>query len=256
MSRAKEKPEGAPRYAMTIDLDKCTGCGACMVACAVENNVPPAQSGANDRNGTTLMRVYAMNNKQAYPHAKQVFVPMTCQQCEDPPCETVCPQNAVEYDWTTGIVAQIPVRCLGCRYCMVACPYHARAFNWWDPTWPEGMEATLNPDISTRSRGTAEKCNFCHHRRQLARERTAHEDREMREDEYQPACVEACPVGAITFGNLEDPNSAVSKGFAKPEAFAFVEKLGTKPKIRYLSSQKWVHDMARSGVPGKEATNG
>ncbi len=256
MSRKKEIPEGASRYGMVIDLDRCNGCGACMVACAVENNVAPAPDRATDRNGITLMRVLPMRNGSNYPDSRQVFVPMTCQQCDEPPCEMVCPQNAVEYDPTTGIVAQIPVRCLGCRYCMVACPYHARAFNWWDPEWPGGMEATLSPDVSVRPRGVAEKCNFCHHRRQLARERAAHEGRPMRAEEYQPACVEACPTSAIVFGDLADPDSEIARIYEGPQTFAFLDKLGTFPKIRYRSRQPWVHDMARMGIPGEEVKRG
>jgi len=256
MSKTKEIVEGASRYGMLIDLDRCNGCGACMVACALENNVAPAPPRANGRNGITLMRVFPMRDGRPYPASRQVFVPMTCQQCDDPPCESVCPQNAVEFDPTTGIVAQIPVRCLGCRYCMVACPYHARAFNWWDPAWPEGMEATLNPDVSTRARGVAEKCNFCHHRRQVARERAAHEGRPMRAAEYRPACVEACPAGAIRFGDLSDPDDDLAQAYEGADTFAFLERLGTKPKVRYRTRQEWVRVMARTGVPGEEVDRG
>jgi molybdopterin-containing oxidoreductase family iron-sulfur binding subunit len=238
---------------MVIDLDACTGCGACMVACAVENNIPPAQPKATDRNGMTLIRVFPMRNGRDYPDSRTTFVPMLCQQCEHPPCESVCPQRAVEYCKDTGIVAQIPVRCLGCRYCMVACPYHTRAFYWWDPEWPDGMEATLNPDVSVRMRGVAEKCNFCHHRRQLARARAAHEGRDtLREDEYQPACVEACPTKAIVFGDLSVPDSTVSKLARRDDTFMFLEKLGTGPKIRYRSRESWVREMAQHGEPQAE----
>jgi molybdopterin-containing oxidoreductase family iron-sulfur binding subunit len=249
----------AARYGMVVDLDKCTGCGACMVACAVENNVAPAAPGADDRTGITWMRVYEMRNGADYPASRSIFVPMPCQQCDHPPCESVCPQKAVEYDKDTGIVGQIPVRCLGCRYCMVACPYHARAFNWWDPSWPEGMEATLNPDVSTRMRGVVEKCNFCHHRLQAARARAAPEGRDtVRADEYLPACVEACPVGAITFGDLADPASAVSVQSKAEGGFRFLEKLGTAPKITYRSRQAWVQEMGQRGAPppAEEVTHG
>ena len=259
------RPEGsqagapASRYGMVIDLDACTGCGACMVACAVENNVAPPAPGADERKGITPMRVFSMTNGRRYPDSRVVFVPMPCQQCDKPSCEPVCPQHAVEYDPDTGIVGQIPVRCLGCRYCMVACPYHARYFHWWDPEWPEGAEATLNPDVSVRMRGVVEKCNFCHHRRQVARERAAAEGRRtLREDEYLPACVEACPSKAIVFGDLADPHSAVSRAAADENTFQFLEKLRTEPKIRYRSRQVWVREMARTGAPqpAGEVTHG
>lgn len=115
---------------MVIDLDRCNGCGACMVACAVENNVPPAQPAATERTGITWLRVFKVDNGQSFPEHRAAFVPMPCQQCgKEAPCVSVCPQNAVEMDQQTGIVTQVPVRCLGCRYCMAACPYHARYFN-------------------------------------------------------------------------------------------------------------------------------
>ena len=99
---------------------------------------------------------------------------MMCQQCgEKTPCASVCPQNAVEVDPASGIVAQVPVRCLGCRYCMAACPYHARSFNWWDPDWPGRLAETLNPEVSTRTRGVVEKCTFCSHRLQAAQDAQA-----------------------------------------------------------------------------------
>jgi len=146
-----ESNQSQPRYGMVIDLDRCNGCGNCSLACAVENNISPAPKKANDRTGITWMRVYKVENDLPFPENRAVYLPLTCQQCDHhTPCESVCPQKAVEYDTESGIVAQIPVRCLGCRYCMTACPYHARYFNWWDPEWPKGMETTLNPDVSTR----------------------------------------------------------------------------------------------------------
>ena len=136
-----------------------------MVACAVENNVPPADAEATDRKGITWIRVYKVDNGEEYPGKRSAFVPVLCQQCgNDTPCAHVCPQQAVDVDPATGIVGQMPERCLGCRYCMAACPYHARYFNWWDPQWPAGMEKTLNPDVAPRMRGVVEKCNFCHGR--------------------------------------------------------------------------------------------
>jgi len=213
-----------------------------MLACAVENNVPPAHQDANERTGTTWMRVYKVENDKSFPENRSVYLPMTCQQCDHhTPCESVCPQKAVEYDTETGIVAQIPVRCLGCRYCMTACPYHARYFNWWDPEWPQGMETTLNPDVSTRMRGVVEKCNFCHGRLQAARAKAALEGRhEITDAEYVPACAESCPTKAIRFGNLADAQSEVSQLSRDKNTFRLLEQLGTEPKMYFHSEQSWV----------------
>ena len=239
------------RYGMVIDLDRCTGCGACMVACAVENNVPPGDPAANERTGISWLRVYRMNDGKPLPETRTAFVPVPCQQCGvSTPCLSVCPQNAVDVDQSSGIVGQIPVRCLGCRYCMAACPYHARSFNWWDPVWPAEMRGSLNPDVSTRTRGVVEKCNFCFHRLQAARAKAAAEGRlDEGPEAYQPACVEACPAAAIVFGDLDDPGSAVSKAAAGEGTFRLLEKLGTDPKVVYRSGRAWVRDAAAAGLP-------
>lgn len=248
------------RYGMSIDIDRCTGCGACMIACAVENNIAPAHQGTNDRTGTTWIRVYRIDNDEPFPKARTAYVPVLCQQCDHhTPCESVCPQKAVEYDRSTGIVGQIPVRCLGCRYCMTACPYHARYFNWWDPVWPEGMEKALNPDVSTRMRGVVEKCNFCHSRYHAAKAKAAAEGRrDLQPGEYLPACVEACPAKAITFGELSDPTSDVKKATQDKSSFRLLENLGTEPKVYYRSRERWVRAVAGASVPvqAKERIHG
>jgi len=221
------------RYGMSIDLDKCTGCGACMIACAVENNVPPLPQ-ANDRNGITWIRVFRLENGD-----DSAFLPVLCQHCgNEPPCVSVCPQQAVQVDPETGIVAQIPQRCLGCRYCMTACPYHARYFNWWDPQWPAGMETTLNPAVATRMRGVVEKCNFCHGRLHAAKAHAAAQGkREIAPADYSPACAEACPSGAIQFVDLNRQPPA-------RDSFRLLEALGTDPKIYYRSRREWVKSQA------------
>jgi Fe-S-cluster-containing dehydrogenase component len=130
---------------------------------------------------------------------------------------SVCPATATDYSKETGIVSQIYTRCFGCRYCMGACPYHARYFNWWDPVWPKGMEQYLSPNVSPRMRGIVEKCSFCFHRYQLARDKAFAEDRrDLEENEYQTACTQACPAGAITFGDLNNPDHKVHQ-LARPD---------------------------------------
>lgn len=248
------------RYGMTIDVDRCNGCGACMMACAVENNVPPAHAGATDRTGLTWIRVYRVNNGGVHPDNRTAYIPMLCQQCgHHTPCASVCPQNAVESDAETGIVDQMPQRCLGCRYCMAACPYHARYFNWWDPVWPEGMERAMNPEVAPRMRGVVEKCNFCHGRYHSAKAKAAAAGRrEIDPADYVPACVEACPAGAIAFGDLNQAGSEVAKASREEGAFRLLERLGTDSKIYYQSRREWTRRLAQTAgfVQIQEARRG
>jgi molybdopterin-containing oxidoreductase family iron-sulfur binding subunit len=245
MSAPQQQTKRA-RYGMVVDLDRCNGCGACMVACAVENNIPPAAPRATDRTGLTWIRVYRVSNNAPFPQNRSAFIPVLCQQCgHEAPCATVCPQEAVESDPATGIVDQMPQRCLGCRYCMAACPYHARYFNWWDPVWPAGMEKALNPEVAPRMRGVVEKCNFCHGRYHAARAKAAAEGKkDISPSDYIPACVEACPSRALVFGDLADDKSEASQIAKKQDTFRLLEKLGTDPKIHYHSAQHWVRQLS------------
>ena len=182
---------------------------------------------------------------EAPGEARAAFLPLMCQQCgEKTPCASVCPQNAVEVDPASGIVAQVPVRCLGCRYCMAACPYHARYFNWWDPEWPGRMAETLNPEVSTRTRGVVEKCTFCSHRLQAAQDAQAAAGGGAKPPAYTPACVEACPAGAIVFGDLDDPESEVARLAEAPGSFRLLERLGTGAKVYYRTERDWVRRLA------------
>lgn len=254
----KHKRTGDVRYSMVIDLDRCTGCGDCMVACAVENNVAVPPPAAQENRSLTWMKVYRVDNGGTFPDRQEVCVPIPCQHCDHAPCIEVCPVTAVEMDESTGIVGQVPERCMGCRYCMAACPYHARYFNWFDPVWPEGMEQTLNPDVSPRMRGVAEKCNFCHGRLDRARENAAAEGRrDLEPHEYVPACAEACPHGAIRFGDLNDPRSGIADLTRRPEAFRLLASLGTEPKVHYMSRHSWVRQLGESRLTvlrGKDKT--
>ncbi|MCP4678163.1 MAG: 4Fe-4S dicluster domain-containing protein [Deltaproteobacteria bacterium] len=252
------KPQNAKvRYGMVINLDRCIGCGTCMMACAMENNVPLTPMKADFTRGITWMRVTEADNGAGFPKVDSVRIPVPCQHCDNPPCLHVCPVTAVETDHRTGIVAQIPTRCMGCRYCMVACPYHARYFNWWDPKFPS--DKALNPDVSPRMRGVAEKCNFCHGRLQRAEQKAAAEGRKELEDgEYVTACADACPSKAIVFGNLRDENSAVAKLVKRKFSFRLLESLKTAPKVYYYSEREWVRNAAKNPgvVAGKEVPHG
>jgi molybdopterin-containing oxidoreductase family iron-sulfur binding subunit len=244
------------RYGMVIDLDRCTGCGACMVACAAENNVPSLPA-ATPRTGITPIAVHPVSGGAN----RRAFIPVLCMQCEnETPCVSVCPQQAVQLDSETGIVMQMPQRCLGCRYCMTACPYHARYFNWWDPAWPSGMERTLNPGVSVRMRGVVEKCNLCHARLHAAEDKAAAaKSRKIDPADYVPACAEACPTGAIHFGDLNDPASEAARMSHAPEAFRLLARLGTEPKVYYTSRRPWVRDLAERNPkkqPNAEVNHG
>ncbi|MBI4602240.1 MAG: 4Fe-4S dicluster domain-containing protein [Planctomycetes bacterium] len=229
-----------PRWGMVIDLDKCTGCQGCMVACRAENNVPvngPDESG-RDR-GIFWMDMLTQRTGE-YPDLSIQFVPTPCNHCENAPCVKVCPVGAT-YLSEEGIVAQIWARCIGCRYCTTACPYSRRYFNWRAPSWPEETKSYLNPDVATRPKGVVEKCTFCHHRLRAAREKARAEERSLTDADVRklPACAESCPAGAILFGDLNDPDSEVSLLAKSPRAFRLLEELGTHPKVVYLREAKW-----------------
>jgi menaquinone reductase, iron-sulfur cluster-binding subunit len=254
----KEGQHQNKKYGMVVDLDKCTGCGACMVACMAENNVPFKSDETNKLMSITWMRVYQLTNGKPFPDTEVCFLPRPCMHCAGKgghghsPCVSVCPATATDYSSETGIVSQIYTRCFGCRYCMAACPYHARYFNWWDPVWPKGMEQYLSPKVSVRMRGVVEKCSFCFHRYQTAMDKAYLEGRRSLEDgEYQTACTQACPAGAIVFGDLNNPDHQVHKivkpdahggKSSNPNAFRLLERLETNPKVYYLSSREWVRN--------------
>ena len=235
---ADERPPGPAtgrphRWGMVIDLDKCTGCQACVVACFAENNQPLPSPGAH-REGRVIewMKLLPFQEGE-YPYVRQRLLPIPCQHCDRPPCTPVCPVSAT-YKNPEGLVAQIYPRCIGCRYCVNACPYTCKFFNWSQAEWPAPMGQMLNPDVSLRPKGVVEKCTFCHHRLQRARELVQSERRPLREGDYVPACMQACPAQAITFGDLNDPDGPIAQAARSPRAFALLEDLGTLPKVIYL----------------------
>lgn len=223
-----------PRWGMVIDLNKCTGCGECVAACKVENNVAIVGADESKKGRAMLWMDMLTVYEGEYPSAKIHYIPRPCFHCDNPPCTKVCPVRAT-YLNSEGIVTQVFPQCIGCRYCMAACPYTVKSFNWYSPDWPEEMAAALNPDVSVRPAGVVEKCTFCVHRLQKAKEDAAAEDREMRENDYVPACVESCPTQAMTFGDLDNSSSEVAKLNKSPRAYRFLEDLGTEPKVYYLS---------------------
>lgn len=241
---ALPSPDFDIKWGMVIDIDKCTGCGACMASCQIENNIAPELDASNKLRAITWLRIFELSNGKAFPEHEIAYLPVPCQQCGHPPCVPVCPVTATDKKENGGIVSQVPPRCIGCRYCMAACPYHSRYFNWHDPVWPEGMEKTLTPHASVRSRGVVEKCNFCHHRWDYARDKfreNGMNPADLPEDAYVPACVEICPTGALAFGDLKNPRHLVHKLSKSKHSFRLLERLTTDPQIYYLSRRSWVH---------------
>ncbi len=228
------------RWGMTIDLDRCSGCQACVAACRMENNVPFAGP-EGSAGGRAIFWMHVLPTVEGeFPRVTARFLPLPCMHCENPPCVRVCPVGAT-YKSEDGITAQIYARCIGCRYCTTACPFTRRYFNWSAPHWPEPMEQMLNPDVSVRPRGVVEKCTFCVQRIRRVKEDARREKRALRDEELRrlPACAETCPTEAITFGDLEDPDSEVSKLANSPRSFRLLEDLGTKPQVHYLSETRW-----------------
>jgi Fe-S-cluster-containing dehydrogenase component len=222
------------RWGMVIDLGRCNGCQACEIACRSENNVAVAGPQAAGEHRTISWMQVRTEIEGEWPEVRARFVPQPCMQCDRPPCTMVCPVQATSIDHE-GIVNQIYARCIGCRYCANACPYTVKFFNWHAPVHPSSTERGLNPDVSVRPVGVIEKCTFCSHRLQKARETARVEERQLREQDYVPACAESCPTGAIVFGNLDDPTHRVAQLARDPRAFRIHEDLGTQPKVYYLS---------------------
>ncbi|MDD5468624.1 MAG: 4Fe-4S dicluster domain-containing protein [Anaerolineales bacterium] len=226
-------PAAGRRWGMVIDLDRCTGCQACVVACHAENNVPVVGE-AEAAYGRSMHWIRIERYWEGeYPRIKARFMPILCQQCTEAPCEPVCPVFAT-YHSEEGLNAQIYNRCIGTRYCGSACPYKVRVFNWFDPQFPEPLAEQLNPDVTVRSRGVIEKCTFCVQRIRRGEEVALAEGRPVADGEIQPACVQTCPSEALVFGDFNDHDSRVSQLARSRRSFRLLDQLGTAPAVIYL----------------------
>jgi molybdopterin-containing oxidoreductase family iron-sulfur binding subunit len=229
---------------MAVDLTKCTGCSACVIACNAENNVPfvgPDQV----RRGREMHWIRIERYFEGGEHGEPLetrFVPMMCQQCGNAPCEPVCPVFAA-YHTPDGLNGQVYNRCVGTRYCGNNCPYKVRYFNWYDMAtpndprtfaWPEPMHWLVNPDVTVRSKGVMEKCTFCVQRIRGAQHQARMEDRSVADGDVQTACQQTCPADAIVFGNLTDPASRVAQYAHDDRGYRVLDGLNTKPAVTYL----------------------
>lgn len=259
-----DKPHDPYKWAMSIDLDACSGCNACSVACYAENNIPVV---GKERFGhgqqMHWMRIERywdedLGTGRDFPDQGAQFLPMMCQQCEAAPCETVCPVAATNHT-ADGLNSQVYNRCIGSRYCSANCPFKVRYFNWYDypsddSAWPAEMTQQLNPDVTVRGKGVMEKCTFCVQRINEAKVKAKAEGRLVKEGDFQTACQQVCPTSAISFGNLVDTGSHVHKqwetqqvelekdvqeknekeGGSKLRGYRILEELRPYPSVMYL----------------------
>jgi molybdopterin-containing oxidoreductase family iron-sulfur binding subunit len=234
-------PVGAKhRWGMAIDLDRCLRCHACVVACAAENNVSPlGADGAALTRPIHWMDMVTPDAASAEWELGRGPAPVPCMHCERPECVKVCPVGAT-HRAADGVVVQIWDRCIGCRACMVACPYSRRYFNWTAPAWPGGDASSANPDVALRPAGVVEKCTLCQHRIRAAFDRARIDEEPVTDETLQrlPACASGCPARAITFGDLADPNSALSKLAKDARAVRLLARLGTEPRVFHLRGRR------------------
>jgi len=219
-----------------VDLNTCNGCGACQISCQAENNIPVVGKRyvleGREMHWMRIDRYYVGSPD----NPEVVYQPVMCQQCDNAPCETVCPVLATVHT-DEGLNDMVYNRCVGTRYCANNCPYKVRRFNWFNyaKNIQKPLHLALNPDVTVRSRGVMEKCTFCVHRIKEGKLEAKLEKRELKDGDVQTACQASCPTGAIVFGDLNDQNSQVTKIYKQQRSYALLEEFGAAPAVRYLT---------------------
>jgi molybdopterin-containing oxidoreductase family iron-sulfur binding subunit len=252
---------GHHHWGMAVDLNSCTGCGACVVACSAENNVPVVGRDEVRRRremhwiridryytyesaeGKDITQEKEYNNVENYENVKVIHQPLMCQHCDHAPCETVCPVLATMHS-SEGLNQMAYNRCVGTRYCANNCPYKVRRFNWFN-YWnddrfvnflqDDAAYLALNPDVTTRSRGVMEKCSFCAQRIQAGKLSAKIEKRALKDGDVQSACQQGCPANAIVFGDVNDPESEVSKLIKSDRTYFLLEEINVQPGVGYMT---------------------
>jgi molybdopterin-containing oxidoreductase family iron-sulfur binding subunit len=253
-------------WGMAVDLNACTGCNACVVSCVAENNVAVVGKDEvrrrREMHWIRIDRYYTIADKKGeqmekykeinkhdnsgdidYENVKVMFQPVMCQHCSNAPCETVCPVNAISHS-SEGLNQQVYNRCVGTKYCANNCPYKVRRFNWFayyeNDRFDYNMNSNLgrmvlNPDVVVRSRGVMEKCSFCVQRVQMGKLEAKKDGRAVKDGDVKTACMQTCPANAIVFGDLNDPNSQISKLVENKRAYGILKDLGVRPNVTYMA---------------------